>query len=186
MRVITGSARGMKLETLEGSDVRPTTEKVKEAIFSAIQFDIEGRRVLDLFAGSGQLGIEALSRGAEKAVFTDVNASAIEVIKRNVKKVGFEKQAVISKGDYSQFLQFTKETFDIAFIDPPYGKGIVADAVLKVSGKMSDHGIIICEHATDVEVPEKAGEFTVYRQYKYGKLVNVTIYKKMRKDEADA
>lgn len=178
MRVITGSARGTKLETLEGVEVRPTTDRVKEAIFSAIQFDIEGRRVLDLFAGSGQLGIEALSRGAEKAVFTDVNASAIEVVKRNVKKAGFEKQAVISKGDYSQFLQFTKETFDIAFIDPPYGQGLVADAVLKTAAKMSDHGIIVCEHSADVEVPESAGEFTVYRQYKYGKLVTVTIYKK--------
>ncbi len=178
MRVITGSARGMKLETLEGSDVRPTTEKVKEAIFSAIQFDIEGRRVLDLFAGSGQLGIEALSRGAEKAVFTDINPLAVEIIKRNVKKAGFEKQAVVSKSDYSQLLQFTKETFDIAFIDPPYAKGVLADAVLKVAPIMSDYGIIVCEHAQDVSVPETAGEFEIYRQYKYGKLVNVTIYKK--------
>lgn len=177
MRVITGSARGTKLETLEGVEVRPTTDRVKEAMFSAIQFDIEGRRVLDLFAGSGQLGIEALSRGAEKAVFTDVNADAVEVVKRNVKKAGFEKQSVISKGDYSQFLQFTKETFDIAFIDPPYGEGIVADAVSKVADKMSEYGIIVCEHAADVSVPEKAGNFTVYRQYKYGKLVTVTIYK---------
>ncbi len=178
MRVITGTARGMKLETLEGVDVRPTTDKVKEAIFSAIQFDIEGRRVLDLFAGSGQLGIEALSRGAEKAVFIDNNANALEVVKRNVKKAGFEKQSVVSKSDYSQFLQFTKETFDIAFIDPPYLKGIAADAVLKTSEKMSDYGIIVCEHATDVLLPEEVNGFAVYRQYKYGKLINVTVYKK--------
>ena len=178
MRVITGSARGTKLETLEGVAVRPTTDRVKEAMFSAIQFDIEGRNVLDLFAGSGQLGIEALSRGASKAWFTDVNADAIEVVKHNVKKAGFEKQAVVSKGDYAQFLQFTKETFDIAFIDPPYGEGMAADAVSKTAAKMSDYGIIVCEHAADVSLPETVGEFSVYRQYKYGKLVNVTIYKK--------
>ena len=178
MRVITGSARGVRLETLEGAEVRPTTEKVTEATFSAIQFDIEGRRVLDLFAASGQLGIHALSRGAEKAVFTDQSAAAIEVVKRNVKKAGFEKQSVISKCDYSQFLQFTKETFDIAFIDPPYGDGLVADAILKTAAKMSEYGIIVCEHAANVAVPETACDFKIYRQYKYGKLVGVTIYKK--------
>ncbi len=178
MRIITGIARGTKLQTLEGDSVRPTTEKVKEAIFSAIQFDIEGRRVLDLFAGSGQLGLEALSRGAEKAIFIDTSADAIEVVKNNVKKCGFEKSAVISKGDYSQFLQFTKETFDIAFIDPPYLSGITEDAIIKTAEKMSDYGIIVCEHASEVEVPEIACGFKIYRQYKYGKLVNVTIYKK--------
>ena len=178
MRVITGIARGVKLETLEGVAVRPTTEKVKEAIFSAIQFDIEGRRVLDLFAGSGQLGIEALSRGAEKAVFVDSSFDSIEVIKRNVKKAGFEKKSVISKIDFSQFLQFTKETFDIAFIDPPYNDGLIAEALAKTSKVMSEHGIIICEHPEEVELPSDVSGFGIYRQYKYGKLITVTIYKK--------
>ena len=178
MRVIKGSARGAKLQTLEGESVRPTSEKTKEAVFSAIQFDIEGRRVLDLFAGSGQLGIEALSRGAERCVFIDSSAEALEVVKQNVKKTGFEKQAVISRMDYSQFLKGTKEVFDIAFIDPPYAAGFTLTALEGVAKIMSDYGIIVCEHAADVEVPENVGGFKLSRQYKYGKLVTVTIYKK--------
>ena len=179
MRIITGSARGIQLETLEGEAVRPTTEKTKEAIFSAIHFDIEGARVLDLFAGSGQLGLEALSRGAVKAVFTDSSAEAIETVKRNVKKTGFEKQSVICRIDYSQFLRGTREIFDIAFLDPPYASGILPDAILKTAGHMSDSGIIVCEHPSDAIIPEKAGKLSVYRRYKYGKVINVTIYKNL-------
>ncbi len=178
MRVITGSARGMRLETLEGTDVRPTSEKVKEAIFSAINFEIEGRRILDLFAGSGQLGIEALSRGAERCVFTDQSQNAIEVIKRNVQKTGFLKESVVCRTDYASFLRGTKEAFDIVFIDPPYNEGLYTDAVEKTAKVMSDYGIIVVEHPADVELPEEANGFTVYRTYKYGKLVSVTIYKK--------
>ena len=178
MRVITGIARGMKLEAPEGDAVRPTSEKTKEAIFSAIHFDIEGRRVLDLFAGSGQLGIEALSRGAERAVFTDASAESIEYVKRNVKRTGFEKQAVICRTDYASFLRSTKEVFDIAFIDPPYAAGVTSDAVTLTAGVMSDYGIIVCEHSPEAELPESVGGFSVYRRYQYGKLVHVTIYKK--------
>lgn len=177
MRVITGSARGVKLETLEGEAVRPTSEKTKEAVFSAIQFEIEGRRVLDLFAGSGQLGIEALSRGAERAVFIDQSAEALEVVKRNVKKAGFEKQSVISRMDYQSFLKGTKEVFDIAFIDPPYNAGYVTTALDGVSKIMSDYGIIICEHPADVVMPDEVNGFKISKQYKYGKLVTVTVYK---------
>lgn len=180
MRVITGSARGLRLNTLEGESVRPTSEKTKEAIFSAIQFDIEGRSVLDLFAGSGQLGIEALSRGAARAVFTDSSADAIEIIKQNVKKAGFDKQSVVSKIDYEQFLKGTKEVFDIAFIDPPYNAGFIQKALDGTSNIMSEHGIIICEHSADISVPSEINGFTIYREYKYGKLITVTIYKKER------
>ena len=178
MRVITGIARGMRLETLEGMDVRPTSEKVKEAIFSVINFDIEGRRILDLFAGSGQLGIEALSRGAEKCIFTDASQNSIEVVKRNVKKTGFEKQSVICRTDYASFLRGTKETFDIAFIDPPYADGMTVNALELTAKLMSDYGIIVVEHPSNVVLPDETNGFTVYRTYKYGKLVNVTIYKK--------
>lgn len=182
MRVITGIAKGMRLESLEGMEVRPTTEKTKEAIFSAIHFDIEGRRVLDLFAGSGQLGIEALSRGAEKCVFTDASQDSINVIKRNVHKTGFDKQSVVCKTDYAMFLKGTKETFDIAFIDPPYAAGIAADALKLTSKVMSEYGIIIVEHPADVELPDETEGFTVFRRYKYGKLINVTIYKAPEED----
>ena len=178
MRIITGSARGTKLETLEGESVRPTSEKTKEALFSAIQFDIEGRRVLDLFAGSGQLGLEALSRGAERAVFIDCSLDALEVVKRNIKKAGFEKQSVVSRMDYLQFLKGTKEVFDIVFIDPPYAAGYVLPALDGASKIMSNYGIIICEHPADIDMPETVNGFKKAKQYKYGKLVTVTIFKK--------
>ena len=168
MRVITGIAKGMRLETLEGLDVRPTSEKTKEAIFSAIHFDIEGRRVLDLFAGSGQLGIEALSRGALKATFTDASQSSIDVGKRNVKKTGFEKQAVICRTDYASFLKNTKEVFDIAFIDPPYNEGLASSALELTAKIMSDYGIIVVEHSPMAELPDEVNGFTVYRKYNYG------------------
>lgn len=178
MRVITGLARGMRLETLEGNDVRPTSEKVKEAVFSAIHFDIEGRRVLDLFAGSGQLGIEALSRGAERCVFCDLSQRSLDIVKRNVQKTGFMSQSVICRSDYASFLKGTKETFDIAFIDPPYMEGMTVNAITLCSKVMSDYGTIIVEHPLEVVLPEEINGFKVYRTYKYGKLVNVTIYKK--------
>lgn len=178
MRVITGSARGMNLETLEGTDVRPTSQKVKEAIFSAINFEIEGRRILDLFAGSGQLGIEALSRGAERCVFTDASQKSIDVIKRNVQKTGFLSQSVICRTEYSSFLKGTKEVFDIAFIDPPYMEGLTVDALTLCSKVMSSFGIIVVEHPQEVQLPEETNGFKIYRTYKYGKLINVTIYKK--------
>ncbi|MBO5746788.1 MAG: 16S rRNA (guanine(966)-N(2))-methyltransferase RsmD [Clostridia bacterium] len=178
MRVITGLARGMRLETLEGNDVRPTSEKVKEAIFSAIHFDIEGRRILDLFAGSGQLGIEALSRGAERCVFCDLSQRSLDIVKRNVQKTGFMPQSVICRSDYASFLKGTKETFDIAFIDPPYMEGMTVDALTLCSKVMSDYGTIVVEHPLEVVLPEEINGFKVYRTYKYGKLVNVTIYKK--------
>ena len=108
MRVITGIARGRKLETLSGNDVRPTTDKVKEAIFSSIQFDIEGRRILDLFAGSGQLGIEALSRGAKSATFVDLNTDAFAVIERNLKNTGLKEMAKVMRADYFSFCAGTR------------------------------------------------------------------------------
>lgn len=177
MRIITGLARGVRLETLEGDSVRPTTEKVKEAIFSSIQFDIEGATVLDLFAGSGQLGLEALSRGARKAVFIDSSPQAIEIIKRNVKKTKLEKSSVVYRSDYGSFLLGTKECFDIAFIDPPYSEGILDEALKSVVPRMSDAGIIVCEHPSDVSVSECVGSFKIFKQYNYGKLICVTVYK---------
>ncbi len=178
MRVITGTKRGIRLETLEGEAVRPTLEKTKEAVFSAIHFDIEGRRVLDLFAGSGQLGIEALSRGAERAVFIDSSAEALEVVKRNVKKTGLEKQSVICRADAVSFIKATKETFDIAFLDPPYKSTVLQEALASVFFKMSDYGIIVCEHSSDEQMPKWQNGFSISKQYKYGKLVTVTIYRK--------
>ncbi len=177
MRVITGLAKGRKLDTLEGTDVRPTTDMVKEAVFSAIQFDIEGRTFLDLFAGSGQMGIEAISRGAKNSTFIDSNQNAISVIKGNLSKTGFTDKAKVVRGEYSSFLASTNEKFDIAFLDPPYRLNILGSALNAVTGVMNKYGIIICEHPNDVCVPEALNGFKLERQRKYSKII-ISIYRK--------
>lgn len=176
MRVITGSARGRRLRTLEGNDVRPTTDKVKEAIFSIVQFDIEGSAVLDLFAGSGQMGIEALSRGAKSCIFIDNSRSSIEVTKENVDAVGFRTQSVISNMDSIDFLKTCKYTFDLAFLDPPYNKGLIEKALPLLCEKMSQRGIILCEHEKGLELPDECGNMFKHKTYKYGK-IEVTTYR---------
>ena len=144
MRVITGSARGRRLFTLEGNDVRPTTDRVKEALFSIVQFELEGRRVLDLFAGSGQLGIEALSRGAKSAVFVDLSKKAADVVRRNLELTGLSKNASVICGDSLSFLKTHSPEFDIAFLAPPYSTGLLQEALELVPNVMSKSGCIIC------------------------------------------
>lgn len=175
MRVITGIARGAKLNTLDGDDVRPTPEKVKEAIFSAIQFRIEGRKFLDLFAGSGQMGIEALSRGASKAFFIDTGRDASAMIKKNLQSSGLEKDAIVLNMDSIDFLRRTKEKFDIAFLDPPYRKGILQNALSVIDNVMNKCGTIITENPVDEELPESIGCFELYRTYRFGK-IRVSVY----------
>lgn len=178
MRVITGVARGRRLLTVPGNElVRPTSEKVKEALFSSIQFDIEGRRVLDLFAGCGQLGIEALSRGAATATFVDSSDVSLNVVKKNLDSVGLSDNAIVMRSDYSTFLMHCNEIFDFAFLDPPYNSGILLDALEKTVGKMSDYGKIFCEHPSNCSLPESVGDFKVFKAYKYGK-ISLTVYAK--------
>ena len=169
MRVITGSARGRKLIALEGIDVRPTTDIVKEALFSIIQFEIEGRKVLDLFGGSGQLAIEALSRGADSAVIVDMSKKSVDVIKQNLENTGFSKKAVVVCGDALSFLARRTEKYDIAFLDPPYSVGILEKALERVTDVMSESGVIICEAPFKDELPEEAGDFRLQKKYRYGK-----------------
>lgn len=177
MRVITGSAKGKRLKPLPSMDVRPTTDRVKEAVFSAIQFDIEGRVFLDLFAGSGQMGIEALSRGAKFAYFVDSSPEAIKVCTENVVSAGFKDSSLIVRRDAEAFLSTISEKIDIAFLDPPYKAGLLVSSALKVASCMKNSGIIICEHPSDETLPEVLGEFKTYRTYKYGKIC-ISIYKK--------
>ena len=178
MRVITGTARGKRLVTVAGNDiVRPTGEKVKEALFSSIQFDIEGRRVLDLFAGSGQLGIEALSRGAESATFVDCNEASLKAVKQNLESTSLADKAQVHKSDYATFALRSNQKFDIAFLDPPYKAGILEDAVSKIVPLMSDYGKIFCEHPSELKLPEKINGFAVCKVYRYGKTL-ITAYKK--------
>lgn len=178
MRVITGIARGKRLVTVPGNDiVRPTGEKVKEALFSSIQFDIEGRRILDLFAGSGQLGIEALSRGAESAVFVDCNDASLKAIKQNLASTGLSDIAEVHKSDYATFCLRCSKKFDIVFLDPPYKAGLLVDAVQKTIPLISDFGKIFCEHPRELELPERIDSFSVCKVYRYGKTL-ITVYKK--------
>ncbi|MGN0453327.1 MAG: 16S rRNA (guanine(966)-N(2))-methyltransferase RsmD [Ruminococcus sp.] len=176
MRVITGLARGRKLETLTGVEVRPTTDMVKEAVFSIIQFQVQGRMFLDLFAGSGQMGIEAISRGAKGACFVDISRDAIAVIKKNIKTVGFEDKSEVCFGDSLSVLRTCREKFDVAFLDPPYGKGLVEKALQLIPDAMNEGGVIVCETAAEEELPEKAGEFLLDRTYRYGK-IKITTYR---------
>ena len=176
MRVITGSARGRRLVTPEGLDTRPTTDKVKEAVCSAIQFDFPGAKVIDLFAGSGQMAIEALSRGARHATLLDTDAEAIACISENVRACGFRENAVILKTDAFAYLQRCREEFDIAFLDPPYRNGILLKILPALAEHMSKSGILVCEHEPELELPEKILGFDLQRQKKYGK-ITVSIYR---------
>lgn len=177
MRVITGSARGRKLQTLPGDDVtRPTTESVKEAVFSMLQFEIEGTRVLDLFAGSGQLGIEALSRGAAFCVFVENNKKAGEIVKSNISHCGLDERAQVVMSDAVAFLS-RHGTFDIAFLDPPYKKGLIEKCFSSLEQHMSDAGIVVCETAKDEQLPQSFGGFSVKKERNYGK-TKITLYRK--------
>jgi len=177
MRVITGSARGRRLRELEGMETRPTTDRVKEGIFNIIQFDVEGRRVLDLFAGTGQLGIEALSRGAVSAVFVEQRRDAATLIRENLKVTDLTDRGRIVNGDALSFLGGAGEKYDLIFIDPPYAANLW-ESVLEAISRfdiLSKHGIIICETPLEKNLPEKIGSCVLHRTYRYGK-IKVTTY----------
>ena len=176
MRVITGSARGRKLKTPENYDIRPTTDNVKESVFNIIQFDIEGRRVLDLFAGTGQLGIECLSRGAASAVFVDQSREAVKIVKDNLKACGLSGTVVQS--DAMSFLR-TCGKFDIIFVDPPYDSDLYESVLNTVNSIdiLSDGGIIVCESRRERALPDMSAPYKKRREYTYGK-VKLCIYTK--------
>ena len=177
MRVITGTARGRRLKELEGMETRPTTDRVKEGLFSAIQFEIEGRRVLDLFAGTGQLGIECLSRGAASAVFVDRRADAVKLIRENLKLTALSDRARVVAGDSMEFLQSLKERFDIVLLDPPYAAGLLEPALTRLTAFdiLNPHGIIVAEHPADRRLPPPAAPYRVRRTYRYGKIAVTVI-----------
>ncbi|MEF9970877.1 MAG: 16S rRNA (guanine(966)-N(2))-methyltransferase RsmD [Oscillospiraceae bacterium] len=169
MRVITGTARGRKLLEPVGMEIRPTSDMVKEAIFNIVQFDIEGRRVLDLFAGTGQLGIEALSRGAKSVTFVDESNDAIKLIKQNLEKC--QLHGTVVRDNSVSFLT-RGDKYDLIFLDPPYDSGLL-DAVLQKIIQfdiLSDSGIIICETMQEHKFAPMEPPYFVGREYKYGKI----------------
>lgn len=186
MRVITGSARGRRLRELEGMETRPTTDRVKEGLFSALQFDIEGRKILDLFAGTGQLGIECLSRGAAQAVFVDHRPDAVRLIRENLKVTDLQDRARVTAGDSMEFLKALREKFDIIFLDPPYEAGLLEPALAHIArfDILSPHGIIAAECPADRQLPALAPPYGIHRTYRYGK-IGLTIYRRAGNEKSE-
>ena len=152
MRVITGSARGRRLKELKGMDTRPTTDQVKEGMFNILQFDIEGRRVLDLFAGTGQLGIEALSRGAASAVFVEARKDAAALVRENLALCGMEDRSRCVLGDALGFLSSLRERFDLIFLDPPYAMTEAYETATRMIMEeklLSKDGILLSERISE-------------------------------------
>ena len=176
MRVITGTARGRRLETPDGPATRPTAARVKEAVFSIIQFEVEAARVLDLFAGSGQMGIEALSRGARHCVFVDSDRAGQAAIRRNLEHTGLQENARLSGTDVLSYLSTAKGPVDIVFVDPPYQKGLIPAVLEKLAPLMRPGGAVICETAKGEELPACVGALELHRQYAYGKTA-VSVYR---------
>lgn len=179
MRVITGTARGVQLKTPEGMVTRPTTDRVKEAMFSIIQFEIPGAAVLDLFGGTGQLGIEALSRGAKNAVFVDAGEPACRLIRENLKKCRMDDKAKVIRSDYLDYLGRTKEQFDIILLDPPYAEVFLENALKRITeiDILHSDGIIVAERPLGKELPWEFDGYQRSKDYKYGKTL-LTIYRK--------
>ena len=179
MRVITGKAKGVNLKTPDGKQTRPTADRVKEAMFSIIQFEIPGAKVLDLFGGTGQLGIECLSRGAERAVFTDSSEQACALIRENLKRTKLENQAMVIRSDYMAYLRRAKERFNIILLDPPYAEEYLENAlkfIVEIDILESD-GIIVTERPKGKELPFEFEGYARSYDYTYSKSV-VTIFRK--------
>ena len=179
MRVITGKARGVVLKTPEGMATRPTSDRVKEALFNIIQFDLPGARVLDLFGGTGQLGIEALSRGAKSAVFTDAREDACKLIRENLRRTKLEGQATVSRSDYLVYLKRCREKFDIILLDPPYAEEYLENSLKFITeiDILQSGGIIVAERPLGKELPWDFPGYTRSRDFKYGKTL-LTVYRK--------
>ncbi|MBQ4641383.1 MAG: 16S rRNA (guanine(966)-N(2))-methyltransferase RsmD [Oscillospiraceae bacterium] len=179
MRVITGSARGVVLKTPDGMATRPTTDRVKEALFSIIQFDVPTSRVLDLFAGTGQLGIEALSRGAKSAVFVDEREDACKLVRENLKRTKLEQSARVVRSDYMAYLKNCQEEFDIIILDPPYAEVFLENSLKMISeiDILQSGGIIVSECSEEKALTLDFPGYSRSKNYKYGKII-LTIYRK--------
>ena len=187
MRVITGTARGKKLKTPQGMKTRPTADRVKEAIFSSVQFEIQNAVFLDLFAGSGQMGIEALSRGASSAVFVDASADACKLVQENLKLTGLADKAKVIHSDYLAYLGRCREKFDMIFLDPPYAEVFLENSMKKISeiDILSDCGIMICERPAEKLLAIDIPGFSQIKEHRYGNTC-VTVYRKTTGDVNDS
>ena len=180
MRVITGKARGIQLKTPEGMLTRPTADRVKEALFSIINFDIPNAVVLDLFGGTGQLGIEALSRGAKRGVFVDAREEACRLIRENLSRTKLTQESVVVRSDYMQYLNRCTDQFSIIFLDPPYAETYLENAIKRITeiDILQSDGIIVAERPVGKELPWEFDGYQRSKDYKYGKTL-LTIYRKL-------
>ena len=179
MRVITGKARGIQLKTPQGMLTRPTADRVKEALFSIIRFDVANAWVLDLFGGTGQLGIEALSRGAASCTFVDQRKEAVALVRSNLKLCQLSDKARVVQGEGLSFLSTVREPFHLIFLDPPYKAELLENALKKIAeiDMLTENGIIICESPADKVLPELPQPYQKGREYRYGK-IKITVYRK--------
>ena len=179
MRVITGKARGVVLKTPDGMATRPTADRVKEALFNIIQFEVPAAKVLDLFGGTGQLGIEALSRDAKSATFVDEREDACRLIKENLKRTKLESQGRVVRSDYLAFLKTCREKFNIILLDPPYAEVFLENALKMITeiDILETSGIIVAERPVGKDLPWDFPGYARSRDYKYGRTL-ITIYRK--------
>ena len=178
MRIISGIRRGHKLVGFEGEKIRPTTDRVKESVFNLIQEFIPGSKVLDLFAGSGSLGFEAMSRGAESVIFVDKDIDSVNVVRKNANELAFGDTVKILHMSYDEFLRNSKECFDIIFLDPPYNKGFIEPVLADISKNMriSEDGIVVLE-SDDTDMHGEIEGLSILKQRKYGRSY-ITVYQR--------
>lgn len=183
VRIIAGEARGRRLDTLPGEDTRPTLERVKEGVFSAVQFWLPGAKVLDLFSGSGQLGLEALSRGAASCTFVEQNPRAVALIQKNAQAVELMDRSRVVRGDADSFLARCADKYDLILMDPPFEGGHYPGILKRVAAVCGPGALVLCESAAETAFPERAGALRLEKQYRYGTVL-VSRYKMEEESEA--
>ncbi len=176
MRIISGTNRGKRLISPDGLDVRPTSDRVKESLFNILQFQIEGRNFLDMFSGSGQIGLEAASRGADFVIMIEQNAKAAKVIAENIANTSLEDKIKLLDVDALMYIKNTNDKFDVCFLDPPYLKGIIEEALPLVASKTNEGGVIVCEHSYGESLPSQCENFVKVKTHKYGKIA-LSVYR---------
>lgn len=177
MRVIAGSLKGKKLQTPQSYDVRPTTDRVKEGMFNILQFSLPGAKVLDLFSGTGQLGIEALSRGASHCDFVDQAPSSCRLVRQNISLCKLEKQTNVHICSAEKFLTSSASTYNIIMLDPPYHQGYIPKLLPLLSRCLSPNGILLAEAEHTLDLPESINGLFFSKEYKYSK-IKLIVYKK--------
>lgn len=184
MRIIAGELKGRKLTTPRDESVRPTTDKVKEAIFSMLMPYLQGSVVVDLFAGTGSLGLEAISRGAKRAYFVDRDRRSIAMVRENVKHCQVEDRAVIICSDHASGISRIHDTADIVFLDPPYKAGLMTGTLtlLSDSGLVPEGGIVVAEHGKEEQLPEAVAGFVKIKEKNYGRIA-VSVYEREEDEE---